>query len=420
MLAHQDSRSLRTSIASGQTALKRSLLTQLPIFIATRTTINTTIRLVYPFLPIFVRGMGVELGALSVALTLRSSSGLLGPFLASVADSRGRKAGILFGLALFTLGVGVMAVWPSYPAFVVMLMLSLLGNFVFIPSMQAYLGDRVSYRRRGMVLALTELGWSLSFIIGVPMMGVVIARGGWQAPYPILTGLGILAMIALGALLPRDPAPDTHRPGLRRNLRTVFTTPATLAGILIAIAISSSNELVNVIFGVWLEETFAVQLAALAAASTVIGLSELSGEALTSVLADRLGKRRAVAIGLSLNCLAVLGLLVLGRSLNGALLGLFFFYLTFEFTIVSSIPLMTEILPSARATFMSTYVASMSIGRGMGALLSPRLYRLGSTSGVLPSLLVNALAAMTLNVVALLALRAIQVRQAEAALIDMD
>ncbi|MBN1147426.1 MAG: MFS transporter [Anaerolineales bacterium] len=400
--------------------MKRSLLTQIPIFIATRTTINTAIRLVYPFLPIFGRGLGVELEALSIALTLRSASGLLGPFLASVADSRGRKAGILLGLALFTAGVGVMALWPSFPAFVVMLILSLLGNFVFIPSMQAYLGDRVPYQRRGLVLALTELGWSLSFIIGVPLMGLVIAQKDWKAPYPILAGLGALAILTLSSLLPKDPNPDAQRPGLRRNLRTVLSTPAALAGILIAIAISSSNELINVIFGVWLEQTFAVQVAALAAASTVIGLSELGGEALTGALADRLGKRRAVAIGLVLNCLAVLALPVLASDLNGALLGLFFVYLSFEFTIVSSIPLMTEVLPGARATFMSTFVAGMSIGRGLGALLSPRLYRFGVDCGAFSPLLVNALAAVALNILALFALQALKAIRSEATPVDTD
>jgi predicted MFS family arabinose efflux permease len=378
------------------------------------------IRMVYPFLPIFGRGLGVDLSLLSVGLTLRSASGLLSPFLASIADSRGRKAGMLFGVGLFTASVGLMTLWPTYPAFLVTLVVSILGNFVFIPSMQAYLGDSVPYRRRGLVLAMSEFGWSLSFIIGVPLMGLAIGRFGWQAPFPILTGMGILAMITLAGLLPRDRAPIGTRPGMWRNLGAVFNSPMARAGILIAVSMSMANELVNLIFGVWLENTFAVQIAALAAASAVIGVSELGGEALVSAISDWLGKHRSVSIGLVLNLIAVLGLPMLGSTLNGALLGLFFFYLTFEFTIVSSIPLMTEVLPTVRATFMSTYIAGMAIGRGIGALLSLPLYKLGETSLTLPPILVNVLVAAGLNLLAFVALRAISVRPIESAPAQAD
>jgi predicted MFS family arabinose efflux permease len=54
-------------------------------------------------------------------------------------------------------------------------------------------------------------------------------------------------------------------------------------------------------FGVWLEDSFGLQIAALAGASAVIGLSELSGEGLVALLTDRIGKPRALVLGLSAN-----------------------------------------------------------------------------------------------------------------------
>ena len=127
------------------------------------------------------------------------------------------------------------------------------------------------------------------------------------------------------------------------------------------------------IFGVWLEDSFDLQIAALGAASAVIGLSELGGEGLVAAFVDRLGKPRAIGLGLAANCLAALALLFLGRTQAGALVGLFFFYITFEFTLVSIIPLMTELLPSARATLMAFNMAALSLGRALGDLLAPRL-----------------------------------------------
>ena len=51
------------------------------------------------------------------------------------------------------------------------------------------------------------------------------------------------------------------------------------------------------IFGVWLEDSFDLQIAALGAASAVIGLSELGGEGLVAAFVDRLGKPRAIGLG---------------------------------------------------------------------------------------------------------------------------
>ncbi len=40
-------------------------------------------------------------------------------------------------------------------------------------------------------------------------------------------------------------------------------------------------------------------------------------------------------------------------------------------------PLMTELLPPARATVMALNVASLSLGRALGALVGPQLYNWG-------------------------------------------
>jgi predicted MFS family arabinose efflux permease len=388
--------------------LKRSLYVQVPAFIGVRTVINTMMRMVYPFLPIFGRGLEVDLRLLTLAITFRSASGVLGPLLASVGDSHGRKTGMLFGMSLFTAGAFIMVLWPSYPAFFLSLVLGIMANFVFVPSMQAFLGDRVPYERRGLVLGLSELGWSLSFILGVPIVGLVISQQGWQAPFPWLTGLGVLATLTLWLILPSDRPSTVVRLALMKNLGLVITFLPAVAGIVFALALSASNELINLTFGTWLEGTFDVKIAALAVASAIIGVSELGGEVFSSGLVDWLGKRRAVVIGLTINGLAALGLPFLGQSLTGALTGLFFIYLTFEFTLVSSLPLMTEVLPAARATFMSTYIAAMAVGRAAGALIVPFAYNLDSPQSNQMGLLPIVLIAASLNVIAFIALRSVR------------
>jgi len=381
---------------------------QLPIFVTVRTVINTMQRMIYPLLPVFGRGLGVDLELLAMALSLRSATGVLGPFLASVSDTRGRKAGMLLGMASLTAGGLVLWIWPSFPAFVAMLILSIMANFIFIPAVQAYLGDRVPYRRRGLVIAMTEFGWSLSFIIGVPLVGMLITRGGWQAPFPWLAGAGLLSIIVLAVVVPSDRPAAGQAPNLWHNLGVILRHPGARAGVLLAMAMSGANELVNLIFGVWLEDTFQVKLAALAVASAVIGFSELGGEGLVSLLSDRLGKRRAAGIGLFGNALAALALAGLGRTVTLAMVGLFLFYITFEFSMVSSLALMTEVLPAARATFMAAFVACTALGRAMGSLAGPGLYRLGSQLENLPAILVTVMAAALIDLAGVALLRFIR------------
>jgi predicted MFS family arabinose efflux permease len=121
------------------------------------------------------------------------------------------------------------------------------------------------------------------------------------------------------------------------------------------------------------------------------------------ILADRLGKERSVGIGLVGNCLAAIAFPLFSRSLTGAVIGLFLFYLTFEFTLVSIIPMMTEVMPSARVTLMAFNVAGLSLGRAIGALAATPLYRLGIDG--------SAIAALGFNFMALLALRKITIEK---------
>jgi predicted MFS family arabinose efflux permease len=378
-----------------------SLRFQLPAFAAVRVVFNTMARMIYPFLSIFSAGLGVGLGAMSLALTLRSLSGVAGPFLASAADSRGRKTGMLGGILLFTLGSMLLIFWSSYTTFVLALILTTIGYLIFIPAMQAYLGDRVPYGKRGLAIALTEMGWSLSFIIGVPLIGLLLARHGWLSPFPLFAALGLLALLFFARILPDDKQALREQSSLKMNFRAVFTSPLALAGLACAVLYTMANESINLVFGVWLEENFGLKITALSLVALGIGFSELGGEALVGALTDRLGKIRSAGIGLILNCLAVLILLLFGRWLSGALLGLLIFYLTFEFTLVSSIPLMSEILPSARATLMAMNIAFISLGRALGAVLSPLLYNAGLETGIL----FNAIGAILFNILAFLALR---------------
>ncbi|MDP1544965.1 MAG: MFS transporter [Anaerolineales bacterium] len=374
---------------------------QLVIFMFLRAILNTAHRMVYPFLPIFARGLGVDLSTMSLLMTARSLLGATSPLFAPIADQRGRKFGMLTGTAVFTLGVGLVVISPSVWTLAIALMLAMVGKYMFDPAMQAYFGDRIPYHQRGTALAVTEVAWSMSFIIGVPVVGFLIDRFGWAAPFPFFTVLGLVIFFVIWRIIPREDPHHEPTSNSRDGYRAIFTSIPALAGISIALWASAANELVNVIFGVWLEDSFGLKIIALAGASAVIGISELSGEGLVALTTDRLGKPRALAIGLTANAFASLLLPFIGQTQTGALIGLFLFYITFEYVMVSHIPMMTELVPSARATMLSMNVTGHALGRALGAFLAGFIYQ--------PfGFLFVALTAVLFNVAGLLALRRMQ------------
>ena len=370
---------------------------QLALFALIRTIFNTAYRMAYPFLGVFARALGVDLETMSLVLTARSIGGGIIPFLAPVADSRGRKFGMLLGIGLFTLSMALVVFFPTFPALAASMIFATLAKYIFDPAMQAWLGDRVSYETRGRAIAITELGWSLAFVIGVPTAGFLIAKFGWMAPFPLLTLLGLLTFLLVAIRIPRDEANVGKPATVRRNFGRVFSSIPALAGLSVGLWITVANEIVNLIFGVWLEDSFGLQIAALGASAAVIGFSEVGGEGLSALLADKLGKERAVGYGITVNIIAALLLPLLGGSTIGALTGLFLFYISFEFTLVCTIPLMTEIMPTARATLMSFNVASLSLGRAIGAPLATFLYGFGFPFVVAGTVFFNILALFALR-----------------------
>jgi predicted MFS family arabinose efflux permease len=361
---------------------------QVMLFALVRMIININTRMIYPFLNTFASGLGVDLVTISLAMTVRSISGAFSLFLTPVADRRGRKTGMLLGVAIFIVGAGLVTVWSSFTAFTIAISLTFLGMFVYLSSTQAYIGDRVRAGRRGTALGLIETGWGVSYIIGMPILGWIIDRYGWRAPFPITAALGVLAFILILAFVPNyKPQQKLINSGVLKSILDVLKIPAARYGLLMSLMLISSNEVINLVFGVWLEVSFGLKLAALGAASAVIGISEISGESIGGVVSDKLGRERSIMLGMGLMLVISAALPFVGGTQAGALIGLFFFYLSYEFTFVSTLPFMTELVPEARGTMLGANVACLALGRMIGNLVSPFVFRVGFWANALSAVI---------------------------------
>src|SRR3989304_117306 len=208
--------------------------------------------------------MRFQLGAFTFTRPVR---GWASPILGSIADAGGRKATMLLGLVLFSVGASLVAIWPLFPVLVVSMVLATLGKVLFDPTMQAYLGEHIHYSRRGLAIAVTEFGWSGAFLLGVPLAGWAIAARGWTAPFPWLAALGLGAAGLLWAVLPADEHPRRPSSSWAGGLNLILRNRSAMAGLTFGILVSLANEGVNIVFGAWLGGAFGVKGMALGGGS---------------------------------------------------------------------------------------------------------------------------------------------------------
>ncbi len=358
----------------------RKLAFQLGVATLARLLINTSRRFAYPFASTLSRGLGVPLAAITSLIAVNQVTGVLSPLFGPLGDRWGYRVMMLAGLAMLAVGMLVGGLLPAYGVVLLALFLAGLGKSVFDPALHAYVGQRVPFQRRGLAIGMIEFAWAGSALVGLPLVGLLMEKIGWRAPFFVLGGLGLLSLVALAILIPSDRHQQhgtEGRPGFHQAWRRLSRERAAVGALGFGLLISAANDNLFVVYGLWLESAFSLSVAVLGAATTVIGVAELLGEGLTASIADRLGLKRATVAGLILSALSYVLLPLVGRTLPLALIGLFFTFLTFEFTIVTAISLFTEILPAARAAMMSSNVAALSVGRVMGALVGGPVWLAG-------------------------------------------
>ena len=353
------------------------------IILLSRLALNMQMRVIYPFLPAISRGLGVPLQTTSLILTARAVANLSSPLFGALSDRFGRRALMVTGLLILTSGTLLVALAPSFGAVVAAVAFLSLSKAVYDPAVLAYLGDAVPYERRGRMMGILAMMWPASWFIGVPVAGFLIDAFNWRAPFLFI---GALSVLSLGLMLRRrsvGASPASYRPAhgyqhlqVRASLRQHVGGVSRQAwyAVLVSLLLVLATENVYIVYGAWLEEQFALSIMALGLVSIVVGAAELTAEGASAGWVDRIGKRRAIMIGLFCNGLAYLLLPHLAVNLFGALLGLFLVYLTFDFSIVSLFPLLSELAPEARGTLMALNVAAMAVGRLVSSLTAARLW----------------------------------------------
>lgn len=377
-----------------KTSKKSHLIFQIVTATFFRLATNTARRFIYPFAPLMSRNLDVSLTAVTSMIALTQTTSLLGIAAGPMADRWGSRAVMRMGMALLAIGMLICALSSIYTAMLIGLIFAGLAKTVYDPAVQAYVGHRVSFERRGLAIGSIETAWAGSTLIGIPTMALIIDRFGLQWSFFGMALIGATGFFVLARVIPDDgPAQTSHggQPGLLAIFKQLIRMRPAAGMLGFAFWMSMSNDNLFVVFGAWLEKDFGVSLIALGLSSGVIGAAELMGESIVALWSDKIGLKRSLIIGLIMTAICYALLPIIGTSLPTALAGLFLLFMTFEFTIVCSFSLSTELLPTARATMMAGVLAAAGLGRMAGAITGGSLWLASGLWGVS---LVSVLAAL--------------------------
>lgn len=356
-----------------------SLAAVIAASIVCRIALNTARRFIYPFAPDLSRALGVPLTAVTGLIAVNWATNLLALLSGPIADRTGYRPMMAAGMLMLVLGLAVgglhLSLWTLVPA----AFLAGLGKSIFDPALQAFIGERVPYRRRGLAVGFLETAWAGSTLLGIPAMALLIDRAGWRPAFFCLSASGLLGLFLLGRVVsPGRPAAARREAiGLGGALREVVRSRPALGLVVYAFFFNVAMDNLFVVYGVWLEEAFGLSLLAVGLGTAVIGAAELAGEFLTAGLGDRVGLKRMAVAGVAVCIATYAGLPVVGRSAGLALAALFVHFCFFEMTIVTILSLSTELMPGQRATLVAAYYAAAGIGRVVGALLGGGVWLAG-------------------------------------------
>lgn len=154
------------------------------------------------------------------------------PLLAALTARMERRNALLLLLGLFILGNALCAVAPNYGVLMVARVVAAFchGSFFGIGAVVA--SHVVPRGQAARAIALMFTGLTLANVLGVPFGTFLGQWAGWRSTFMAVTGLGLVAAIAVWRLVPA--LPDLPSPDMKRELG-VLRQPQVLLALLMTV-----------------------------------------------------------------------------------------------------------------------------------------------------------------------------------------
>jgi predicted MFS family arabinose efflux permease len=329
--------------------------------------------MVMPLGPDFARALGIPLSRLGLvggAYTAAAAvAGVVGSTFLDRFDRRSALAVAMSGLALGTLGAGFAWDFPSLLA--ARVVAGAFGGPATSLSL-SIVADTVPPERRGKAMGAVMGAFSVAAVLGVPLSLQLALWGGWQIPFWVVGGLGLVVTALVTSALPSLRAHLTRPAGAARS--SGLFRPLVLASYAMTAVTMAAGFLVLPNLSAYVQENLGFPRSQLQWMYFIGGLISFVTLRAVGRLVDRWG---SFPVGTVASLLLALAFDVTLVHVPAAVpvLGLFlfiFFALSARNvaynTLTSKVP-----EPAERARFMSFQSAVQHLASALGAAMSSQI-----------------------------------------------
>jgi MFS transporter, DHA1 family, inner membrane transport protein len=299
-----------------------------------------------------------------------------------IADRVGRRSILIGGVVLLGAMRLGFATSETYAEAVIWQTLSGIGGGAFMGIVYAVVTEHAAPEMRGRAMSWVITGQSLSLVLGVPLVTLLGAFGGWRGAIAA-HGVGVLlTAVAVWLATPPDPARHPHA------TRTKTPYAALFKPKLVALLVAGTTErmcfaVIAMYLPVYLQHAYDTALGGLALVLALVALGNLAGNIVGGRVADRTRSRaRVFALASGLTAVVALPLLTWhpGLAISVAL--------GFVFSFVNAagrpslMATLAEMPSQLRGTLFGLNITMASMGWLLAGSVGGTLISLGGFAGL--------------------------------------
>lgn len=325
-------------------------------------------------LPAITASFAVPTATVALSITWYSLVvAVAAPVVAVVFARVSRTTLLAAGLAIAAAGTLMAALSPTVEWFTVARIVTALGGAIIVPTATAAAPSLVPPEQRGRALGATTLGFTLASVLGTPAGTALSNVAGWRWTLGVLAAIAVLLIVPTIVAIRAVPAP----PALGFAARfSVLANWRVVAVLITAAVMFGSFNLVYIFSSTVAEGATGGDTSRLAVLLFAYGIAGVAGNWLAGRLADRLGSRSIVTVGLAVQALCFVAFALGARETLPVAIAVFALWgvvsyglpVPFQHRIVTAAPAHAGIGLSWYSTAM---YLGISLAPVMGALVLP-------------------------------------------------
>ena len=305
-------------------------------------------------------------GLLASAYALPTA--IFAPVFGPLSDRRGRRAGMLVGLVIFSVAAAACTVAPTLPLLLLARAINGLGAAIVTPATLAYASDLPSPRERARTLGIVLSAFPFSTLIGLPIGAIVTGMFGWRAAFAFVLLVAVAAVIGISRL-PVDRPHAASRLGYLASYRSVLGDRHALSVLTVTFAWFGAAFGYFVYQAEWFHEAFALPTNVAGLAYLVVGVVGVAATRLSGAFLHAVGPRRAVLIGITSFTVAAFVMPLTRFSLPVSLL----VFAGWAFGTWFGIPGLQTIVAGLSASLRGTMLAFNASAQNFGNVIGPAI-----------------------------------------------